>query len=117
LGYTSFVYKNIVLSDQTLRDPITISAEITNTGNQAGSELVQLYIRDLVGSITRPIRELKGFQSIELHPGETQQVTFSVTEEMLAFTRADGTKGIEPGHFHVWIAPDSASGLQAEFRV
>lgn len=117
LSYTGFGYKNITVSDETLRDRITISAEITNTGNLPGSELVQLYVRDLVGSITRPIRELKGFQRIELKPGEMQKVSFFLTEEMLAFTRADGTKGVEPGRFHVWIASNSDTCLQAEFHV
>jgi beta-glucosidase len=117
LSYTSFEYANIEVSDPTLRNQISISAEITNIGERSGSELVQLYVRDLVGSLTRPIRELKGFQRIELQPGETRRVKFSLTEEMLAFTRADGSKGIEPGRFQVWIAPNSASGLCGEFRV
>ena len=117
LSYTSFEYKNIEVSDQVLHKKIAVSADITNTGKQAGSELVQLYIRDLVGSLTRPIRELKGFQRIELQPGENRRIAFSLTEEMLAFTRADGTKGVEPGRFHVWIAPNSVSGLRGEFRV
>jgi beta-glucosidase len=117
LSYTSFEYKNMEISDQILRDRISISAEITNTGKQTGSELVQLYVRDLVGSLTRPIRELKGYQRIELQSGETRRITFSLTEEMLAFTHADGSKGVEPGRFQVWIAPDSASGLRAEFQL
>jgi beta-glucosidase len=81
------------------------------------NELVQLYTRDLVGSLTRPVRELKGFQRVQHEPGETHRVTFSLTEEQLAFTRADGTSGIEPGAFHVRIAPDSLRGLQGEFRI
>jgi beta-glucosidase len=117
LSYTSFEYSNPELSQQILHDSILITAEITNTGKQAGSELVQLYVRDLVGSLTRPVRELKGFQRIELQPGESQHVSFSLTEEMLAFTRADGSKGVEPGVFQVWIAPNSASGLCAEFSM
>ena len=117
LSYTSFEYADLQLSSQVLRDPISISAEVTNTGNQTGNELVQLYVRDLVGSLTRPVRELKGFQRIELQPGEKQRVTFTLTEEMLAFTRADGSRGIEPGGYHVWIAHDSASGLCAGFRI
>src|SRR4030042_3641698 len=116
LSYTSFEYKNIEVSDQVLHKEIAVRADITNTGKQAGSELVQLYIRDLVGSLTRPIRELKGFQRMTLQPGETRQVPFSITEAMLLFTRADGTKGVEAGRFHVWIAPNSVSGLRAEFR-
>ena len=117
LSYTTFEYSNLGLSQQILRDNILITAEITNTGKQAGSELVQLYVRDLVGSLTRPVRELKGFQRIELQPGESKRVSFSLTEEMLAFTRSDGSKGTEPGRFQVWLAPNSASGLCAEFSL
>ena len=117
LSYTSFEYKNIQLSNQILKGQIAISAEITNTGKVAGNELVQLYVRDLVGSLTRPICELKGFQRVEVQPGETNRVTFSIDEEMLAFTRSDGTRGVEPGRYHAWIAPDSTRGLQLEFRV
>ena len=84
---------------------------------QAANELVQLYVRDIVGSLTRPVRELKGFQRIELKPGASKIVTFSLTEEMLEFTRMDGSKGVEPGRFQVWIAPHSASGLCAEFSL
>jgi beta-glucosidase len=117
LSYTTFEYSNLQLSDPSLHGSRTVGAEVTNTGTRPGSELVQLYVRDLVGSLTRPIRQLKGFQRLELQPGETQQVSFTLTEEMLAFTRADGTRGVEPGLFHVWIAPDSASGLRGEFRL
>ncbi|MFZ2096980.1 MAG: glycoside hydrolase family 3 N-terminal domain-containing protein [Anaerolineales bacterium] len=117
LSYTTFEYSNLQLSDPSLHGSISIHAEVTNTGTRPGSELVQLYVRDLVGSLTRPIRQLKGFQRLELQPGETQQASFTLTEEMLAFTRADGTRGVEPGLFHVWIAPDSASGLRGEFRL
>jgi len=73
--------------------------------------------RTVVGSLTRPVRELKGYEHVVLNPGETRRVTFTLTEEALAFTRADGTKSIEPGNFHVWIAPDSQSGLQGSFRL
>jgi beta-glucosidase len=90
---------------------------VSNTGANPGSELAQLYVRDLVGSLTRPIRELKGFQRINLQPGESQRVSFVLNEEMLAFTRSDGTKGVEPGRYHVWIAPDSISGLRGEFSL
>jgi beta-glucosidase len=117
MSYASCEYKNMEISNHILRDRITISAEVSNTGTQSGTELVQLYVRDLVGSLTRPIRELKGFQRIELRSGETKRVQFSLTEEMVAFTRADGSRGVEPGRFQVWIAPNSASGLCAEFRI
>ena len=117
LTYTTFEYSNLKVSNETLHGVLEVSADVTNTGNRAGRELAQLYVRDLVGSLTRPIRELKGFQHVGLNPGETRRVTFTLKEEVLAFTRADGTKGTEPGNFHVWIAPDSQSGLRGEFRL
>jgi beta-glucosidase len=117
LTYTSFEYSNLKVSNEVMRGKLEISADVTNTGKRAGKELAQLYIRDLVGSLTRPIRELKGYQHMTLNPGETRRVTFTLEEEALAFTRADGTKGVEPGNFHVWIAPDSKSGLQGSFKL
>ncbi len=117
LTYTTFEYANLKLSSEVLRGKLEISAEVTNTGPRPGREVVQLYVRDLVGSLTRPVRELKDFQAVELRPGETRRVTFTLREEQLAFTRADGTRGVEPGRFHLWLAPDSRRGLQGEFRL
>jgi beta-glucosidase len=117
LTYTRFEYTNLKTSAETLRGLLEVSAEITNTGARAGVEVVQLYVRDLVGSLTRPIHELKGFQRVTLDPGETRRVVFTVREEDLAFTRADGSYGVEPGAFQVWIAPDSVGGLRGEFRL
>jgi beta-glucosidase len=116
LTYTSFEYDDLKLSGD-ISTGLQISAEVTNTGERLGSELVQLYVRDLVGSLTRPVRELKGFQRLELQPGETIRVTFQLNEESLAFTRVDGTRGVEPGDFQVWIAPDSARGLHGKFKL
>lgn len=117
LTYTRFEYANLKVSHETLRRSLEVSAEITNTGSRSGTEVVQLYARDIVGSLTRPIRELKGFQRVTLHAGETRTVSFALCEQDLAFTRADGSFGVESGMFHVWIAPDSASGLRGEFRL
>ncbi|NWG34688.1 MAG: glycoside hydrolase family 3 C-terminal domain-containing protein [Chloroflexi bacterium] len=117
LTYTRFEYSNLTLSSDTLRGALAISAEVTNIGACAGTEVVQLYVRDLIGSLTRPIRELKGFQRITLQPGESRRVSFTLREEDLTFTRADGAFGVEPGNFHVWIAPDSQSGLPGKFRL
>jgi beta-glucosidase len=117
LTYTSFEYSELKISNEVMRGKLQISADVTNTGKRAGNELAQLYIRDLVGSLTRPIRELKGFQHVELDPGETRRVTFTLEEKALAFNRADGTKGTEPGKFHVWVAPDSRLGLRGEFKL
>lgn len=116
LTYTTFEYANLRLSSQVLRDRLEIGAEVTNTGQRPGREVVQLYVRDLVGSLTRPVRELKDFQAVELRPRETRRVTFVLSQEQLAFTRADGTRGVEPGDFYVWLAPHSQGGLRGEFR-
>ncbi|MBO9370857.1 MAG: glycoside hydrolase family 3 C-terminal domain-containing protein [Chloroflexi bacterium] len=116
LTYTTFAYASLRLSSDVLHDRLEVSAEVTNTGPRPGREVVQLYVRDLVGSLTRPVRELKDFQAVELQPGETRRVTFVLRPEQLAFTRADGTRGVEPGRFHVWIGPDSQRGLQGEFE-
>jgi beta-glucosidase len=117
LTYTHFEYDNLKLSSDILRNGLEISAEVTNVGTRPGTEVVQLYVRDLIGSLTRPIRELKNFQRVLLQPGKTQRVSFTLGEEDLAFTRADGTLGIEPGNFHVWVAPDSQRGLHGEFKL
>ncbi len=117
LTYTAFEYANLRLSGEVMRGRLEISADITNVGDRFGREVVQLYIRDRVGSLTRPVRELKDFQAVELRPGETRRVTFILREEQLAFTRADGTRGVEPGTFYVWVASDSQRGLRGEFRI
>jgi beta-glucosidase len=114
LTYTSFEYSDLQLSGD-ITAGLQVSAQVTNTGERAGRELAQLYVRDMVASLTRPVRELKGFMHLALKPGETRRVSFELNEESLVFTRADGSRGVEPGQFRVWIAPDSARGLQGEF--
>ncbi|WP_322792583.1 glycoside hydrolase family 3 C-terminal domain-containing protein, partial [Bellilinea sp.] len=117
LTYTQFEYSDLRLSSPRLNGKLEIQATITNTGRCAGSEVVQLYVRDRVGTLTRPVRELKGFRRVHLQPGESRRVVFTLSEEQLAFTRADGTYGVEAGLFQVWIAPHSQAGLQGEFRL
>lgn len=117
LTYTQFEYSDLRLSSPRLNGKLEIQATITNTGRCVGSEVVQLYVRDRVGSLTRPVRELKGFQRVHLQPGESRRVIFTLSEEQLAFTRADGSYGVEAGLFQVWIAPHSQAGLQGEFRL
>lgn len=111
LSYTTFGYSPVTLSSATIGPDgaITASATVTNTGDRAGEEVVQLYVRDLVGSVTRPVQELKGFEKIMLQPGESRTVSFTIEPEDLAFTRADMTHGWEPGEFHLWIAPSSGA--------
>ncbi len=109
LSYTDFAYSPPALSADGMGPggSITATATITNAGEVAGEDVVQLYLRDLVGSVTRPVQELKGFQKIRLQPGESRTVSFTLRPEDLAFTRADMTHGWEPGEFRLWIAPSS----------
>lgn len=109
LSYTSFTYSEITL-DRTSMKPggaIKASVTLTNTGKVAGDEVVQLYIQDLFGSVTRPVKELKGFQKISIKPGESQTVQFSVGEKELTFLRRDMTWGTEPGEFTLFIGTNS----------
>ena len=89
-------------------EPLEISTEVTNIGKRAGDEVVQLYVRDLVGSVTRPVKELKGFQKIHLEPGETKTVTFTLTSDDLRFYTADMKFVAEPGAFEVFVGGDSS---------
>ncbi len=111
LSYTSFGYSPVTPSAASMGPggTITASATITNTGQRAGEEVVQLYVRDLVGSVTRPVQELKGFEKIALAPGESRTVRFTITPADLAFTRADMSHGWEPGEYRLWIAPSSGA--------
>jgi beta-glucosidase len=79
--------------------------------------VVQLYVRDRVGSVTRPVRELKGFQRVDLAPGASQEVIFTLHTDDLAFHNAAMERVTEPGHFHLWIAANATSGLRAEFEI
>lgn len=110
LSYTTFGYSDIKLSTKELTEKgeLKASVNVTNTGNVAGEEVVQCYIRDLVGSVTRPVKELKGFEKIALKVGESKVVTFTITSDMLAFHRLDMTYGTEPGDFEIWISKNSA---------
>jgi beta-glucosidase len=119
LSYTRFEYANLQLSDTVLQDKgcIQVTVEVKNTGKIKGEEVVQLYIRDLVGSVTRPVKELKGFQKLELNPDETKTVTFTLTPEMLAFHRLDMSFGTEPGEFLVFAGGNSRDVLQKSFQL
>lgn len=121
LSYTTFSYSNLTL-DKThmqmgLRDSVNVTVEVENTGLREGAEVVQLYIRDLVGSVTRPVKELKGFKKVNLKPGEKQKINFTLTEKDLSFYRADLTFGAEPGRFHVFVGGNSRDVLQTEFEL
>jgi len=119
LSYTSFYYENIRCSTTELRlgKSLTISAELTNTGDRAAVEVAQLYVRDLVGSVTRPVRELKGFRRVHLQPGESTTVEFELHTDDLAFYGRDNGYVAEPGEFHAWIGGSSAAELMTAFRI
>jgi len=119
LSYTTFKYSemNISTSELSMKDSLSIECEIANTGKIDAFEVAQLYIRDLVGSLARPIRELKGFQKIFIKAGSSQKVSFTINSGMLAFWNADMVFRAEPGTFQLWIAPDSQSGSPEIFTL
>jgi len=119
LSYTRFDYSNLKLSSafMTRTGSVTVSADIANTGNREGTEIVQLYIRDLVASVAQPVRALKGFRRVPLGPGEKRTVGFTLDAAALAFYNQHNQLVTEPGRFQVWIAPDSARGVEGEFTL
>jgi len=119
LSYTKFDYGDIKLSSNQLdqNGHITASVDITNKGSLEGQEVVQLYIRDIVGSITRPVKELKGFEKISLKPGETKTVTFKITPELLKFYNYDLEYVVEPGDFDLMIGGDSKNVKTVKFSL
>ncbi|MBN2520335.1 MAG: glycoside hydrolase family 3 C-terminal domain-containing protein, partial [Bacteroidales bacterium] len=119
LSYTTFEYSEIQVSFYKIKlgETIRITAKIKNTGNFKADEVVQLYIRDLVGSRTRPVKELKGFKRINLQPGETKTVEFELHTDDLAFHNQAMEYVTEPGRFKVWIGGSSNADLETEFEV
>ncbi|WP_412463888.1 beta-glucosidase BglX [Flavobacterium mekongense] len=117
LSYTSFKYSNLRLSANTMKfsDKLQATIEVTNTGNFDGKEVVQLYIRDLVGSVTRPVKELKGFKKISLKKGETKTVSFEITVEDLKFYNSDLQFVAEPGRFQLFIGTNSDATDKIDF--
>ena len=119
LSYTTFEYGTPILDKTEIcKDGmIQASVELKNTGKYKATEVVQLYVRDLVGSVVRPVKELKGFQRVTLAPGEAQTVKFELPVSDLAFWNIDMEYVVEPGDFQLWIAGDSASGVPVGFTV
>jgi beta-glucosidase len=119
LSYSTFEYGAVSLSSPTLPwdGSITVSAVITNTSERAGEEVAQLYVRDRVASMTRPVRELKGFKKVALAGGESTQVSFTVARKDLEFVGQDMRWMAEPGAFEVWVAPSSSTGTSASFQL
>ena len=119
LSYTSFEYSDLRLSTTSIaqNENIDVTVTLKNTGKYDAAEVVQLYVRDLVGSIARPVKELKGFQRINLKAGESQEVSFSLSSNDLAFYGLNKKFITEAGEFKIWVGGDSASGLEASFSL
>jgi beta-glucosidase len=119
LSYTSFAYSDLALDNASYAQDgvIRASCTLTNTGSREGTEVVQVYVRDLVGSLTRPVKELKRFERVTLQAGESRRLEMEIPVSDLAFWGLDGTKKVEPGDFQLWIAGDSNSGEALSFSV
>jgi beta-glucosidase len=120
LSYTTFVYSAPRLSSTRIAaaDPITVQVDVRNTGARAGDEVVQMYVRDDVASVTRPVRELRGFERIMLEPGQSRTVSFTLRPDHLAFYNQRMQRVVEPGFFTVWVGASSADdGRPARFEV
>lgn len=119
LSYTTYEYSDLILDKKVLKrnEELNISVTVKNTGNYAGEETVQLYLQDLYGSCVRPVKELKGFQKINLRPGESQVVTFSLSEEDLKFYTARHRYEAEAGEFKVFVGSNCVDTLEALFEL
>lgn len=119
LSYTTFSYSNIKLASGTLKkdDVLKVTFDLENTGKYKGTEVVQLYVQDKVGSVTRPVKELKGFMRVTLQPGEKKSLSFELPVSELAFWNIDMKHVVEPGDFALWVAGDSQSGQEIAFKV
>lgn len=119
LSYTTFEYSNLKLEGNSFKigDDINVSVTLKNTGKVTGKEVVQLYIRDLYASITRPVKELKGFELVELKAGETKTIHFTLNNKTLGFYDNDGKYIVEPGDFKVFVGGSSIASLEADFTL
>lgn len=119
LSYTKFEYTNIAIdkAEYAEGDTIVVEYDLTNTGNYDATEVAQLYVRDLVGSVVRPVKELKRFERVELKAGETKHCRFELPVTELAFWNRDMEYVVEPGNFQLWVAGDSATGEPLAFAV
>ncbi|MGB6267998.1 MAG: fibronectin type III-like domain-contianing protein, partial [Olleya sp.] len=118
LSYTTFDYSNLKV-DNSFSDNnrVKVSVDLTNSGKVKGKEVVQLYIRDLYASITRPVKELKGFELVELEPGETKTIQLTLTKEELGFFNNQGEFIVEEGDFEVYVGGSSKTTLQDKFTL
>lgn len=119
LSYTTFDYKKLAISKDvySVNEPVKISVEVTNTGSYDGKEIAQLYIHDVTASLSRPIKELKGFELVTLKKGESKIVIFTLTQEELGFFDNEGNYLVEPGIFTIRVGGNSDSGLEGSFEL
>ncbi|MEH7237241.1 glycoside hydrolase family 3 N-terminal domain-containing protein [Bacillus sp. JJ1562] len=119
LSYTTFDYSDAKISSQSIEkdETLSVSVKVTNIGDVVGEEVVQLYVRDLVGEVVRPMKELKGFEKVTLQPGETKEVTFTVNEEQLRYFHSDLSYSSDAGKFNVFVGPNSIEGIALTFEL
>jgi beta-glucosidase len=119
LSYTHFSYSDIAISAERVEpgESVTVQATVSNDGEVEADEIVQMYIRDLVGNVTRPVRELKAFTRVRLKPGESRDVAFVIAPADLAFHGRNMQLMTEPGEFHVWIGGSSEAQLRTTIAV
>ncbi|MCB4798084.1 glycoside hydrolase family 3 N-terminal domain-containing protein [Neotamlana laminarinivorans] len=117
LSYSKFEYENLSVSKDTINfnEDLTVKITITNTGDRPSKDIVQLYIQDVVGSITRPVKELKRFKHVYLKPGESEEVSFTISSEDLKFVNHKLVNAAEAGDFNIWIGQHALSGLKGSF--
>ncbi len=117
LSYTSFSYSEPILSGEIMTEnqPIEIKVTVTNTGEVDGEEVVQLYIRDISGEVVRPMKELKDFAKINLSPGESREVTFTLTEQQLRYYHSDLSFSSDPGRFKLFVGSNSNEVKERDF--
>ena len=119
LSYSTFTYGDVKLDKTSItgNDQVEVTCVVTNSGKYAGEEVIQLYLRDVVGSVTRPVKELKNFIKISLQPGESKEVSFTLTQKDLSFFKRDMTFGTEPGRFQVFVGGNSRDTKMVEFTL
>ena len=117
LSYSKFEYSNLKMSSNsfTKGGKVTVSVDVKNSSTIDGKEVVQLYLRDVIGSVTRPVRELKGFELIEIKAGQTKTITFAIDEKTIEFYTANNKWEVEPGDFKVYVGGNSSATLEASF--
>jgi beta-glucosidase len=119
LSYTTFEYKNLSISKTNFAkgEPIKVTVDIQNSGNYDGKEVAQLYIQDIAASLARPVKELKGFELVELNKGETKTISFTLTDKELGFFDNDGNYLVESGTFKIMVGGSSDKGLESQFEL